>query len=97
MVLAPSNILGMKLGTWMIALKLFNIEQKQRRMNIIQMLTTFNDYIHLLKKVITGPSDFFLFPNLKPPMKGKHFVTIEEIKVRKIDVEAVGDTKRRVS
>ena len=27
-----------------------------------------------------APADFFLFPKLKTPMKGKRFATIEEIK-----------------
>ena len=27
-----------------------------------------------------APADFYLFPKLKTPMKGKHFATIEEIK-----------------
>ena len=27
-----------------------------------------------------APTDFFLFPKLKTPMKGKRFATIEEIK-----------------
>ena len=39
--------------------------------------------------------DFFLFPKLKTPMKGERFVMIEEIK--KIETEAVGDTKKSVS
>ena len=38
-----------------IVSKLLNFEQKQHRMDIAQeMLTTFNDYPDLLKKVITG-------------------------------------------
>ena len=27
-----------------------------------------------------GPADFFLFPKLKAPLKGKHFAMIEELK-----------------
>ena len=35
--------------------KLLNFEQKQRRMDIaLEMLTTFNDDLDLLKKIITG-------------------------------------------
>ena len=41
-------------------------------------------------------ADFFLFPKLKRPMKGKHFATIEEIK-RKIETEAVGENEQRLS
>ena len=46
-----------------------------------EMLTTFNDDLDLLKKVITDDTDFyFFFPKLKTPMKGKRFATIQEIK-----------------
>ena len=43
-----------------------------------------------------APADFFLFPKLRKPMKGKRFPTIEEIS-KKGETEAVGDTKMRVS
>ena len=49
------NVLGMKRAAAKIVPKLLNFEQKQRRMNIVQeMLTTFNDNLELLKKVIIG-------------------------------------------
>ena len=38
------------------------------------------------------PADFILFPQLKTPMKGKRFATIEEIK-EKIETGAIGNTK----
>ena len=47
--------LGMKGTAAKIVSKLLNFEQKQRRLDIAQeMLTTFNDYPDLFKKVITG-------------------------------------------
>ena len=52
-----------------------------------------NDDPDFLKKVITGPADFFLFPKMKTPMKLKRFARIEEIKEK----VAVGDTKKHVS
>ena len=42
-----------------------------------------------------APADFFLFPKLKTPMKGKSFATIEVIK-RNNETGVVGDTKKRV-
>jgi len=57
--------------------KLLNFEQKQR------------DFLAKNKTVIMpqspyspdlAPCDFFLFPKLKIPMKGKRFATIDEIK-----------------
>ena len=42
-----------------------------------------------------APDDFFLFPKLKTPIKGKCFTTIEEIK--NIETRAVGDTEKRIS
>ena len=49
------DLLGMKHAEVMIVHKLLNFEQKQRLMDIAQeMLTTFNDYLDLLKNVITG-------------------------------------------
>ena len=47
--------------------KLLNFEQKQCRVSIA-----------LLPDL--APCDFFLFPELKKPMKGKRFATIDEIK-----------------
>ena len=45
----------MKRAVAKIVLKLLNIEQKQRRLDILQeMLMTFNDDLDLLKKVITA-------------------------------------------
>ena len=43
-----------------------------------------------------GPAYFFLFPNLKTPMKGKRFATIEEIK-EKSKEELLAIPKMRVS
>ena len=43
-----------------------------------------------------APADFFLYPKLKTPMKGKRFAMIEEIK-EKSERLAVSDTKKRVS
>ena len=40
--------------------------------------------------------DFFLFPKLNTPMKGKRFATIEEIKKNR-NRGTVGDTKKRFS
>ena len=63
--------------------KLLNFEQKQRRMDIAQeMLTTSNDDLDLLKKVITG-DEWCMAMALKPKPnhpKGKRCATIEEIK-----------------
>ena len=44
-----------------------------------------------------APTDFFLFPNLKTMMKGKRFATTEEKLRRKIEIRAVGNTKKPVS
>ena len=43
-----------------------------------------------------APVDFFLLPKLKTPMKGKRSDAIEKIK-KKIETEAVDDTKKHVS
>ena len=49
------EFLGMKRATVKIVPKLQNFDQKQRRMDLAQeMLMTFNDDPHLLKKVIIG-------------------------------------------
>ena len=65
-------VLGMKHAATKIIPKLLNFEQKQYRINIAQdILTTYNEDQDLLNKVLTGPDDFFLFPKLKIPMKGK--------------------------
>ena len=50
-----TDVLSMKRAAAKIVPKLINFEQKQRRMGIAQeMLTTFNDDLDLLKRVITG-------------------------------------------
>ncbi|UYV73504.1 hypothetical protein LAZ67_10003846 [Cordylochernes scorpioides] len=63
-------------------------------MNIAnEMLDSVRDYPNLLQRVITGdeaglppyspdlaPCDFFLFPKLKRPMKGRRYATLDEIK-----------------
>ena len=49
-----TNVLGMKRTAAKIVPKLLNFEQKQRRMGIAQILTTFHDNRDLLEKVITG-------------------------------------------
>ena len=47
-----TDVLGMKREAVKIVPKLLNFEQQQCGMNIAQeMLTTFNDYLDLLKKV----------------------------------------------
>ena len=72
-----SNFLGMKRVAAKFVPKLLNFEQKQR------------DFLAKNKTVIMpqspyspdlAPCDFFLFPKLKKPMKGKRFATIDEIK-----------------
>ena len=48
------DVLGMECAAAKIVTKLLNFEQNQRRMNIAQqMLTTFNDDLDLVKKIIT--------------------------------------------
>ena len=42
-------------------------------------------------------ADFFLFPKLETPMKGKRFATIEEIKEKSKQEALAGDTKKRVA
>ena len=50
-----ANVFGMTYATAKIVARLLNFEQKQRCMDIVQeMLSTFNDDVDLLKKVITG-------------------------------------------
>ena len=71
-----------------IAPKLLNFEQKQRRMDIAQdMLTTFNDEPDLLQNVITGEESWVYGYGIKADAQS----------FRKIETEAVGDTKKRVS
>ena len=41
-----------------------------------------------------APTDFFLFPRLKTPMKGNYFAMIEKITG---ETGAVGNTKKSVS
>ena len=45
-----------------------------------ELWTTFNDDTNLLIKLVTDDANFFLFPKLKTPMKGKYFATIEWVK-----------------
>ena len=45
-----------------------------------EKLITFNNEPDLLKRVITGDADFFLFRKQITTMKRKRFATIEEIK-----------------
>ena len=50
-----TDILGMTRATAMIVTKLLNFQQNQCHLDIAQeMLTTFNRYPDLLKKIITG-------------------------------------------
>ena len=53
-------------------------EQKQCHINVAQELL--NDVNHHRMPPDLAPCDFFLFPKLKKPMKGKRFATIDEIK-----------------
>ena len=56
----------MKRAAAKIVPKLLSFEQKQRRMDIAkEMLTTFNDGLDLLKKVITGDESLMYGYNIK--------------------------------
>ena len=46
--------------------------------------------------LVLAPADIFLLPKLKPPMKGKRFATLEELK-KILKQGPVGHTKKRVS
>ena len=43
-----------------------------------------------------APADVFLFPKLRTPMKGKHFIALEELK-SKVETGAVDDTEKHAS
>ena len=50
-----TDVLGMKRAAAKNVSKLLNLEQKQRPMDIaLEMLTTFNDDLDLLKKIFNG-------------------------------------------
>ncbi|UYV84605.1 hypothetical protein LAZ67_X002792 [Cordylochernes scorpioides] len=80
------NDLGMRRVAAKFVPKLLNCDQKQHRMNIAnEMLDSVRDDSNLLQRVITGdenwpPCDFFLFPKLKRPMKGRRYASLDEIK-----------------
>ncbi|XP_076247372.1 protein GVQW3-like [Calliopsis andreniformis] len=64
------NDLGMRRVAAKFVPKLLNCDQKQHRMNIAKP-----PYSPDL-----APCDFFLFPKLKRPMKGRRYATLDEIK-----------------
>ena len=53
--------------------KFLNFDQKQHQI--------FGQKQHTSNAAATAPRDFFLFPKLKRPMKGRRYGTIEEIKM----------------
>jgi len=66
--------------------KLLNFDQKNRRMSIA-FLAKNNTTIMPQPPYSPdlAPCDFFLFPKLKRPMKGRRFATIEEIKTASLE------------
>ncbi|XP_066600746.1 uncharacterized protein [Prorops nasuta] len=71
-----SNVLGMKRVAAKFIPKLLNFDQKNNRMNIAQAPYSPD----------MAPCDFYLFPKLKRPMKGRRFSSIEEIKAESLRV-----------
>ncbi|EGI59647.1 FLJ37770-like protein, partial [Acromyrmex echinatior] len=70
-----TNDLGMRRVAAKFVPKLLNFDQKQHCINIAKELLDSPSYSPDL-----APCDFFLFPKLKRPMKGRRYATIEEIK-----------------
>ena len=64
-----TDVLDMKRAAAEIVPKLLNFEQKQRRLDMAQeVLTTFNDDLELLKKVITGDAPWVYVPHPNHPI-----------------------------
>ena len=85
-----TDVLSMKREAAKTVLEMLNFEQKQRRMDIAQeMSTTFNEYPDLLKKkVITGDEWMYVY-GIQTQAQSFH--------KRKIQTGIVGVTKKRLS
>ncbi|KAG5331324.1 SETMR methyltransferase, partial [Acromyrmex charruanus] len=73
-----TNDLGMRRVAAKFVPKLLNFDQKQHREFLAKNNTLMMPQPPYSPDLI--PCDFFLFPKLKRPMKGRRYATIEEIK-----------------
>ena len=74
-----TDVLGMKRAAAKIFAKLLKFEQKQRLMDIAQvMLTTFNDDSDLLKKIITGEESWMYCYDIETKEPSYHWKSQED-------------------